>query len=430
MREKPRPSRSVAVIGLGYVGLPLALALSKSGLKIIGFDTATDLIAGLKQGRSHIGDIASIDVTEFLTRGGIFTGSAGDLRGADAYVICVPTPLGKDGFPDLSAVESACLLVGKNMVPGSLVVLESTTYPGTTEEVVLPILARESGLKAGEDFYLAYSPERIDPGNPDYGIGNTPKVVGGLTEQSLRLAEELYQNLGITVVRASGLREAEMSKLLENTYRHVNIALVNEMARFCRALDIDIRDAIRCASTKPFGYAAFKPGPGVGGHCIPIDPNYLSHRVRTKLGYPFKFVELAQEINASMPAYTVTRVQELLNESSQSLRDAHLLVLGMSYKPNIADTRESPSRTVISQLLSFGAVVTACDPYVSPGFGLEIGVTEISIAELSNKSSSKKFDLVLLMQMHSHFADLNYKNLGNVVLDTQGELLGDNIFGL
>jgi UDP-N-acetyl-D-glucosamine dehydrogenase len=295
----------LVIVGLGYVGLPLAQQAVRRGVRVAGFDVSQRTVDGLASGRSHVDDLSDDEIVEMNASG--FTASTDPqiLDDTDAIVICVPTPLDDSGGPDLFAVTSACETIVEHLRPGMLVVLESTTYPGTTEDVVKPILER-SGLVAGVDFDLAYSPERIDPGNAVYGVQNTPKVVGGINEQSTEAAAALYGRFIDTVVRTSGTREAEMAKLLENTYRHVNIALVNEMAIFCHDLGIDLWEAIEAAKTKPFGFQAFYPGPGVGGHCIPIDPNYLSYKVRT-LGYQFRFVELAQEISARMPAYVVSR---------------------------------------------------------------------------------------------------------------------------
>jgi nucleotide sugar dehydrogenase len=352
----------LVVIGLGYVGLPLAREACRAGLKVAGLDRDARVVAGLKAGLSHVDDVTSGEIEEMLAGG--FTPSREEsvLDGARTIVICVPTPLSTDGGPDLGAVRNASRTVARHLTPGTLVVLESTTYPGTTEEVVRPIL-EESGLAAGEEFHLAFSPERIDPGNPVYGVANTPKIVGGLTPACAGAAAGFYGKFVDRVVQAKGTREAEMAKLLENTYRHVNIALVNEMAVFCHELDIDLWDAIACAATKPFGFQAFRPGPGVGGHCIPIDPNYLSYKVRS-LGYPFRFVELAQEINARMPRYVVERAQALLNREGLAMKGATVLLLGVTYKADIADQRESPARPVAARLRKLGAELVFHDPYV------------------------------------------------------------------
>ncbi|GAA4129044.1 nucleotide sugar dehydrogenase [Actinomadura keratinilytica] len=353
----------LVVIGLGYVGLPLVREACLAGLRVGGLDRDPRVVAGLSAGLSHVDDVSAAEVERMLAAG--FRPSADEdvLDGARTVVICVPTPLSEEGGPDLTAVRGAGEAVARHLEPGTLVVLESTTYPGTTEEVVRPIL-ETSGLTAGEDFHLAFSPERIDPGNPVYGVRNTPKIVGGLTPACASAAAAFYGKFVDQVVQAKGTREAEMAKLLENTYRHVNIALVNEMAVFCHELGIDLWDAIDCAATKPFGFQAFRPGPGVGGHCIPIDPNYLSYKVRS-LGYPFRFVELAQEINDRMPRYVAERAQQLLNQQGRALKGARVLLLGVTYKADVADQRESPARPVARRLARLGAELRFHDPYVA-----------------------------------------------------------------
>ena len=412
-----------AVIGLGYVGLPLAVGLARAGNRVIGFDVDPAVIATLESGASHIQDITDVELGEAIAAGLSFTSSVPDLQGLGAYVICVPTPLASSGSPDLSYVEMAAAAVAGQLTPGALVVLESTTYPGTTEELLRPILEAGSSLSVGEHLCLAYSPERIDPGNPSFNVTNTPKVVGGFQACCLQRATDLYCELGIEVVQAKGLREAELSKLLENTYRHINIALVNEMVKFCHPLGIDLHDAIRCAATKPFGFQAFYPGPGVGGHCIPIDPNYLSFRVRTELGYSFRFVELAQEINASMPAYVVGRIQEELNELSQSLRGSRILVAGVTYKADVADIRESPSVPVAELLIERGAVVSYLDPFVDSWIvaGKRIPASD------PTKWGAEEFDCVILLQNHREFLDLDFPAIASIVLDTRGQLVGEQI---
>ncbi len=351
------------IIGLGYVGLPLAREATRSGLRVIGLDLNAEVVAGLEAGRSHIDDLTDDDVIEMKRGGFRATTDPSVIALASAVVICVPTPLSEGGGPDLHAVIGAVETVARHLQRGTLVSLESTTYPGTTDEVVRPIL-EASGLIAGVDFNLAFSPERIDPGNQDFGPRNTPKVIGGHTEKCTEAAADFYGRFVDTLVKTKGTREAELAKLLENTYRHVNIALVNEMARFCHDLNIDLWDVIGAASTKPFGFQSFRHGPGVGGHCIPIDPNYLSYNVRTKLGYPFRFVELAQEINNNMPAYVARRVQDLLNRDCKAARGASVLLLGVTYKPNIADVRESPAAPLAKCLIAAGAHVSFHDPYV------------------------------------------------------------------
>ncbi len=353
----------VAIIGLGYVGLPLAQEASRVGVKVLGFDVNQGVVDGLNAGRSHVDDLSDADIADMTAAGFVATTDPSRISEVKTVVICVPTPLAEDGGPDLGPINAAVATIAEHLQPGQTIILESTTYPGTTDEVVRPVLEAK-GLKAGEDFHLAFSPERIDPGNEQFGAKNTPKVVGGHTPACGDAAAAFYGQFVDTVVRAKGTREAETAKLLENTYRHINIALVNEMARFCHDLGIDLWDVIAAAKTKPFGFQAFYPGPGVGGHCIPIDPNYLSYNVRAKLGYPFRFVELAQEINATMPAYVVQRAQNILNEDSKSLRGSTVLLLGVTYKPDIADQRESPAVPLAQQLIAKGATVKYHDAKV------------------------------------------------------------------
>src|ERR1700755_557123 len=358
------PAQDVLVIGLGYVGLPLAVQAVRAGFRVIGFDTSAEIAAELNAGRSHVDDVSATEVGDGRARGFRVTSDEAEIGPQDVIVICVPTPLSQADGPDLGAVRAAAEAAGRLLRPGTLVSLESTTYPGTTDEVVRPLLEKTSGLTAGIDFSLVFSPERIDPANPVYGLVNTPKIVGGVTPSCADAAAAFYGQICEQVVRAKSAREAEMAKLLENTYRHVNIALVNEMAIFCRELDIDLWDSIRCAATKPFGFQAFYPGPGVGGHCIPIDPNYLSYKVRAELKHPFRFVELAQEINSRMPGYVVDRAAELLNTDAKPMKGAKVLLLGVTYKNDIADQRESPGRPIARKLLQRGAVLSYHDPYV------------------------------------------------------------------
>jgi UDP-N-acetyl-D-glucosamine dehydrogenase len=415
-------SIDLLVIGLGYVGLPLAREAAFSGLTVAGYDLSTEVVATLNAGRSHVGDVPAGDVAEMLRKGFRATAREEEAGDPDTVVICVPTPLLADNAPDLSAVRGAVEATGRMLRPGMLVVLESTTYPGTTDEVVRPLLEKISGLTAGVDFSLAFSPERIDPGNQHYSIRNTPKVVGGQTSSCADAAERFYRQLCDQVVRARSAREAEMTKLLENTYRHVNIALVNEMAIFCHELGVDLRDAIRCAATKPFGFQAFHPGPGVGGHCIPIDPNYLSYKVRM-LGYPFRFVELAQEINGRMPVYTVERAAELLNSHAKPLKGAQVLLLGVTYKADVADQRESPGRPVGRKLRSRGAVLTYHDPYVQE-WRLD-GEPVRRAGDLDEEVAQA--DLVILLQDHSAYDLDRISRTARLVLDTRGRMAGPQI---
>jgi len=417
----------LVVIGLGYVGLPLVQEAVRSGIPVTGLDISTGVVAGLNAGRSHVDDISDAEIAEMVAAGFVATTDATVLAEADVAIICVPTPLSPEGGPDLRAVMSATNSIAEHLHRGMLVVLESTTYPGTTEEEVRPRL-EAGGLLAGQDFHLAFSPERIDPGNPVYGLRNTPKVVGGVTQACTDAAANFYGQVVDTVVRARGTREAETAKLLENTYRHINIALVNEMARFCHELDIDLWDAIACAATKPFGFHAFYPGPGVGGHCIPIDPNYLSYRVRAALGYPFRFVELAQEINAGMPAYVIRRVQDLLNDASLPLRGSKVLLLGVTYKADIADQRESPARPLALGLIETGALVQFHDPHVETWELVEHGVEGESpvlqrVPDLH--AALADADVTILLQAHQEY------DLGQIaastprMFDTRGKVPGD-----
>lgn len=407
----------LVVVGLGYVGLPLAQEASRSGLDVTGLDLSTRVVEGLTAGRSHVDDLSDDDVAAMLAAGFSATTDPSVIKDADVVVICVPTPLSDEGGPDLSAVLGATDTVAAHLTPGTLVVLESTTYPGTTEDLLRPRL-EAGGLRVGEDFFLAFSPERIDPGNPTYGFRNTPKVVGGVTPACTQRVADFYGRLCDEVVHAAGTREAEMAKLLENTYRHVNIALVNEMARFCHELDIDLWNVIDCARTKPFGFQAFYPGPGVGGHCIPIDPNYLSYTVRAKLGYPFRFVELAQEINHTMPAYVVRRAQDLLNSVAKPLNGSSVLLLGVTYKADIADERESPAVPVAQQLRDAGAKVSYHDPKVATwrpaGEPLE------SVPDL--QQALRAADLVILLQVHSSYDLAAIAADAPLLLDTRGAL--------
>jgi nucleotide sugar dehydrogenase len=410
-------SSDLVVIGLGYVGLPLAQEAIRSGLSVIGYDVSDRVIDGLMASKSHVDDLSNQDIEEMRTKGFIATKDDSVLAQAKAIVICVPTPLSDDGGPDLGAVLGATKAIAKNLRKGQLVVLESTTYPGTTEEVVQPIL-ESGGLKAGVDFHLAFSPERIDPGNKKFGMRNTPKVVGGVNPESTEVAAALYSKFVDTVVRAKGTREAEMAKLLENTYRHINIALVNEMAMFSKDLKIDLWDVIKCASTKPFGFQAFYPGPGVGGHCIPIDPNYLSYQVKANLGYAFRFVELAQEINAGMPSYVVRRTQDLLNNVGKPLKGSTVLLLGVTYKPDIADQRESPAIPVGQQLMEHGAKVIFHDPMVEQ-WNLE-GTKLDRIKDLDMALSTS--DITILLQDHTSYDHKSLADKAKLLFDTRGQI--------
>ncbi|GAA4515422.1 MULTISPECIES: nucleotide sugar dehydrogenase [Nonomuraea] len=406
----------MAVIGLGYVGMPLAKEAVAAGLKVVGLDVDPRKVDALKAGQSYIDDLTDADLDHMLANGFTATLDETVLAECSTIVICVPTPLDEDHRPDLSAVEGASKTVARNMGKDTLVVLESTTWPGTTDELVRPLL-ESSGLTAGVDFHLAFSPERIDPGNPKYGLRNTPKVVGGYTPACRDRATAFYGRFVEQVVPVSSTREAEMAKLLENTYRHVNIALVNEMAIFCDELGVDLWEAIEAAATKPFGFHKFLPGPGVGGHCIPVDPSYLSYTVR-KLGYPFRFVELAQEINERMPSYVVARVQRLLNRHKKAVNGARVVMLGVTYKPDIADERETPALPVARALLELGADLTFADPHVK-----EWSVDGTPVRREEDLAEAvADADVTVLLQQHAAFDLGMVEAKARLVLDTRGVL--------
>jgi UDP-N-acetyl-D-glucosamine dehydrogenase len=356
-------SATVAVVGLGYVGLPLAVEFANAGFRVIGYDVSKRVVDLLNGGTSHIQDVPSADVAR-LVRSGKFVATLDDARlsEADAISIAVPTPLGKTRDPDMSYVQAAATTVARHAHAGLLVVLESTTYPGTTREVIQPAFT-ERGCVVGEDVFLAFSPERVDPGNPVYHTKNTPKVVGGITPACTDVAVALYESCIDTVVRVSSTETAELVKLLENTFRSVNIAMVNEMAIVCDKLGVDVWEVIDAAATKPFGYMKFTPGPGIGGHCIPLDPHYLAWKMRA-LNYKTRFIDLAGEVNTAMPAYVVAKVAHALNEDRKAVNGSRVLVIGVAYKRDIDDVRESPALDVIRLLEADGAEVVYHDPYI------------------------------------------------------------------
>ncbi len=356
----PRPT--IVVVGLGYVGLPLVIEFAASGARVLGVDVSDGLCARLNEGVSHVGDITNAQVAEAIAHGFVATTNYDVVAEADAIVICVPTPLRKTKDPDISYILASGQAIAARVRPGQLVVLESTTYPGTTEEVLAPML-RERGLEPGVDVALAFSPERVDPGNAHYGIRNTPKVIGGMTPACTEAARRLYERSCDTVFPVSSPAAAETVKLLENTFRMVNIGLVNEFALVCRRLKLDVWEIIEAASTKPFGFMAFKPGPGLGGHCIPIDPHYLAWKLRAH-NFTTRFVEIADAVNSAMPAHVVDVVNDALNEQARSVRGSRLLCLGAAYKADISDVRESPALEVMSLLLHRGADLAYNDPHV------------------------------------------------------------------
>lgn len=407
--------KNLTVVGQGYVGLPIAMAAADSGFRVLGLDVDSKKIALLRSGRSHVGDISDQTVSDHL-KSGMYRASTdrAEAEGFNVAVITVPTPL-KNGIPDLSFVVHAAEGIARFVKQGSLVVLESTTYPGTTEELLLPILEKGSGLRGGEDFFVGYSPERIDPGNENWNLLNTPKIVSGVNEQSLAKVKDFYSSLGISVVPTSGTREAELTKLIENTFRHVNIALVNELMMFSEHLQVDIWESIDAATTKPFGFMRFLPGPGVGGHCLPIDPSYLSWAIKQKSGRSFRFVELANSINESMPLYVMDRLTRLL-ETEKKIKRA-VLIVGIAYKPNTSDTRESPALDIAGLLVKSGVEVYAIDPYVSDTLWPETINRVVSV-------EGRKFDAAVIVTPHdsTDFDALN--RLEIPILDTRNCMEG------
>ena len=417
---RPVGGRGKAVIvGQGYVGLPVAIRAVEAGWDVVGFDVDEDKVAQLGRGSSTVEDVTDARLAAAHATGRYLpTADERDLAGFDVAVISVPTPL-REGVPDLGAIEDACRTLGAALKPGATVVLESTTYPGTTEEVAAPLLEEASGLVAGETFHLGYSPERIDPGNPVWRFENTPKVVSGLTADCLVKVQHFFDTLVDKTVPVSGPREAELTKLLENTFRHVNIALVNELAMFARDLGIDVWEAIDAASTKPFGYLRFTPGPGVGGHCLPIDPSYLSWRVKQRLGFSFRFVELANDVNDHMPDYVVRRITTAFNDRAQSVRGRRILLLGLAYKKNTGDSRESPCRQVAEQLVALGAEVVCADPHVPP-VQFPPGCTPVE----ASPAEAAAADAMVLLVDHDDFDLAELAAASRYTLDTRHVVVG------
>lgn len=410
---------TLVIIGQGYVGLPLAQVACQAGYAVTGLEVNQAVVDDLNTGSSHVEDVPDIALQVMLEQGYRATTDNAVLGHADVIVICVPTPLGDAGRPDLSALESAAAAIAEHLAKRAVVILESTTYPGTTEEVLQPVL-EAGGRIIDEDFYLAFSPERIDPGNATWRLDNTPKVVGGVTQDSGDKAAEFYRKFITEVVQVKGAKEAETAKLLENTYRHINIGLVNELAKFSHELGIDIWEVIRAAKTKPFGFQAFYPGPGVGGHCIPIDPSYLNYSIRKALGHPFRFVDLAEDINNSMPVYVVQRIQDLLNDHQKSLNGAKVLLLGVSYKANISDQRHSPATPIAHGLRSKGAHLSYHDGNV-PHWDVD-GVTYDSVGDLD--TAAAQADIVVVLQAHREYDFTKIAKNANLVFDTRGVAAG------
>ena len=402
----------LGVVGLGYVGLPLAVEASLQDLNVVGYDINSERVEMINNGLSPIEDISTEELSSAL-KNFHSTIDSKELSDCKNVVISVPTPL-TDYQPDLSYVIDAAKTVGKNLVLNQVVILESTTYPGTTLEVLIPNLEEQSGLIAGKDFYVGYSPERIDPGNKVWKFKNTPKVVSGMNNDSTQKIKEFYESIIDEIVVVNGTKEAEMVKLLENTYRHVNIALINELAMLCEMLEIDIWEVVNAAKTKPFGFESFKPGPGVGGHCIPVDPEYLSFKTR-QIGKPVRFVELAQEINNSMPTYVVNRVSDLLNSKDKILRNSKILLLGVAYKKDISDMRESPAINIAELLLNKSVQVSFYDPFVQ-----EFSVSGNSINKETDEKAFNNYDMILVLTPHTKFKEINFSNLETIIFDSTG----------
>jgi UDP-N-acetyl-D-glucosamine dehydrogenase len=405
---------SIGVIGLGYVGLPLVVVLAEAGYDIVALDTDPNKVKALKEGLSYIEDVSQASIAALVEAGRVKpTTSYEDLRAVDGVSICVPTPLRKTGDPDLSYIVAVSKALVGILHPGMVVILESTTYPGTTRELVQPEL-ESTGLKVGEDFFLAFSPERVDPGREDWTTANTPKVIGGITAACTQVAAAMYAAGMQNVVPVSSTEVAEMAKLLENTFRAVNIGLVNELALMCERLGIDVWEVIDAAGSKPFGFMRFTPGPGLGGHCIPIDPLYLSWKLKS-VKYNARFIELASEINTNMPRYVVGRIQDVLNEAGRSIKGARILILGAAYKPNVSDMRESPAIDVIGLLMEKGSQVSYFDPFVASIDGDEW--TMESVADLM--PALQQADLTVLITDHEA---LDYKAIAEqakLIFDTR-----------
>jgi UDP-N-acetyl-D-glucosamine dehydrogenase len=416
-------SAKVVVVGQGYVGLPVAMRASHVGFTVVGLDASAERVEALRSGRSYVGDITDAQLGQALTRGYQASTEVRDCAGFDIAVVSVPTPL-KDGLPDLTYIEQSARSLGRYLRPGACVVLESTTYPGTTTEFFAPILEDVSGLRRG-DYFLGYSPERIDPGNATYGLVNTPKVVSGADPASLDVVDAFFAALVDRTVPVGSCEEAELVKLLENTFRHVNIALVNELAMFARDLGVDVWRAIDAASTKPFGYMRFTPGPGVGGHCLPIDPSYLAWRVKQHLGHTFRFVELANDVNEHMPDYVHARVTSMLNNERKAVNGSRILLLGLAYKRGTSDWRESPSVHVAERLTASGADVRFCDPYI-PAVNtadLEFPLVPFTADEL------RAADVVVVLVDHEQFDPQTIASTARLVFDTKNLMRGHEFVG-
>jgi len=409
----------IAIIGLGYVGLPLALAFVKKGFNVYGIDVDKNRIDNLKASKSYILDVPSADIKKaILEKSLIPTTDFGNISKADAVIICVPTPLYKTREPDVSYIVSAVKHIKEYIRREQIIVLESTTYPGTTEEVMLPVL-ESGGLKEGRDFYLAFSPERMDPGNKRYNTKNTPKIIGGISKDSTEIAKLLYEQAIDTMIPVSSAKVAEMVKLLENTFRIVNIGMVNELMLMCDKMGINIWEVIDAAKTKPYGFMSFYPGPGVGGHCIPVDPIYLSWKARMQ-GFEARFIDLASQVNSEMPHYVMDKVTEALNNRKKSVRGSKILILGVAYKKDVNDLRESPALEIIDILKKRGALVSYYDPHLPY---LKIGGIDLK-GQKFNKNTFRNSDCAVIVTDHS---GVDYKFVvknSDIVVDTRNILKG------
>lgn len=410
---------AIGVVGLGYVGLPLAVEKAKAGYSVIGFDIQENKVAMVNEGENYIGDIIDNDLKDAVKSGRLkATSDFSFIRESDCVAICVPTPLDKYKQPDIRYVKSSAETIAKHLHKGMLIVLESTTYPGTTEELLKPILEDISGLKCGKDFYLAFSPERVDPGNLMYKTKNTPKVVGGTCRDSTEVAAALYRNvLEGEVVEVSSPAVAEMEKLLENTYRNINIALVNEMAIICDRMGINVWEVIEAAKTKPYGFQAFYPGPGVGGHCIPLDPFYLTWKAR-EYDYHTRLIELSGEINQYMPQYVVERIYRILNRFERPMKGSKIIILGVAYKQDIDDYRESPALRVIELLEKEGALIQYCDPYIPIFVHNGKEYRSVPLTEENLEAS----DLVVITTMHSCYDYDLIRKHSRFIFDTKNAM--------
>jgi|TARA_B100000686_G_scaffold355010_1_gene468960 UDP-N-acetyl-D-glucosamine dehydrogenase len=422
----------ISIIGLGYVGLPLAIALAKSGFEVCGIDTSKSKIQSIQSGKSYIEDIKSKDIATLTSSQGIkgpllkATTKYSSIKNSDVIIICVPTPLSKSKDPDISYILNSINSISSELKLNTLLVLESTTYPGTTEELVLPILEKSKGrnLKVGNDFYLGYSPERIDPARSNQSIRNTPKVIAGITEECLDLVKIFYESIVDKVVPVSNTKAAEMVKLLENTFRATNVALVNEIYLICDKLNIDVWEVIEAAKTKPFGFMPFYPGPGIGGHCIPVDPHLLEWKLKT-LNYKARFIQLSAEINESMPEHWIEKTQDLLNQNNKPIKNSKILVLGVAYKPDVSDTRESPSLCIIEKLISKGAELDYHDP-LAKVITVD-GKNLISISNSILENGLQSYDCVIIATDHSSYDWKEIQKKSNLIIDTRNALKNNKI---